>query len=1859
MLTISTNYDTTWKRRPPNGSALPLLTAKCLKLPYMHCRSLQKDSLSDDIPWLKFSAPHSVDGYRLDTSARELTLVVQHLDKMTGNSSLLFSAKFKLENVHYRSLLSTLLHYQHRHVSDHNLAPRSASPDEQHTVEFNTRHEQLQQVQTEHNNYRNDQPISYPLTQCTPTITTHDVRVFLSVQVVCNMYCIFSCIYLQAALKMLLCAHHVLEAIQNRNHQIVDQHSYEHDQVKFTKHHTILQDGLDSDSICPPRSYTYHVVAAVIVILRTKFLRVSKLLLTPTSKISETVGARKKPPSGRSIATPSSLAQRDEVGAPLDQVSGRNLVMLYDEHLRGDTSGSRPAYTSTNTRLPYTLDVKYTCPTLCRYVVLSQGALVLPTCTESQERLFSACMVYHHDTGAVCLLLLPLGCHGNSQRGYQFTVIYLEVTQCIMKTIVSFDPVQVRVVALKAKQLANLVSPGQLTSAPSDAEAGSNSGGKQSTHQSTFSRNITTRASARRALSRNNSTSSSNNGDDGGEDKHPVKPVLLASQCENSANPATEPEAASQDGTILGRISRQLLDTFTNMTLFTSHVGETVPGVTPESPFSLNISDTHQTPKVGSCGENSEWPTPIILLTPSQKVRQVSDEESDTGDDQDGYFTTRGDPEITPVRSTRSNVLLSPYDPRFSKPRARTRSVGDSRPYPPAEIVKKKLRLKIDSQLFGGTPARKRSPSESDINFSESLEIPRHEFTCVQIREEGYHDCSTGRKFLLHLKHDFLQGKSEAIRTAIVSSLEKALKKGTSPDTESEASKNNLGELKQKCSVCWEQVTVKTATERLKSGTSNINDDMVSDPLLHLLAKLNTHYSEVATDKPIPLFNSLTIETAVGRDMKIPLNDAVRSARTEPLVILHLGKHRAVNVIPKKLNLAMLDVFDVRIDNFTVMTVFPKTRESMAISLPREKALEDDDLDLHILVYAYHSDRTLKNELEIAGTAQDEEELSGSLKDESEPDRPRDDDDQLEPGGIGEEEMKVAGTVEDGLESVRDVMYEMEPGGNSQGAVEPCGADKDVMESGGCGEDEREPGRSNEDDSVLQTGADGDGMEPEGVDICEKESVRSEVRKVELGGTLEDEVKPVMAEKVSMSPIGTVKEVEIPVVDKSESKINGNSPKSRKDKRFLSSTLCAGIVNGNNKDFVKKCLHICGLQLREDDKADENRAVILEFIQSVKQGKTTAPKPFIYIMVGKLSNEGVESELLRMKIQAEGVKKAKDRKQLVKNYLLEVHHGRENRTPVHRVASIKSSQAKSSHAKLKTDDRPINKGTAARQPKKGKKVNGSTLAVPPPLLLEDAIDSSSGAECWSDIETVQDEEDQQKQKNGFKHPTLRKKRCSVAVRNSTHSITKRGIINNKRKSTFKQTKKHDSGAHTAGRKSDDIQKLETALSILQGKLIDQIEDNKKLQQSLTDALIKERERCDKLEKEIIAQKSCIDLILQESTTKSKTNLETVQRAVSDESKVIKSEIKSLKTDLPILMTRSEENCLAKVKMEIETLQSAVDSARDKNSHKIKETSHRQSLIMRRVEAIEKQISSKNAIITPNTAKDSGSVTEVNTTGEVRENKMQNTPKGHENKTYAAAVETGMTPDSKGRDTYRIGGDKHRDQQNRRVPVEKGNNRNRKDAREPPESPREKRRSFSKKKCLLIHDSTFENFDQAKFPNQFDIVCFHAKKASIAAKSKQLKDLIKDKKPECIYVHLGLHDIISCSVDSTLCSFEALRDYLLSSTEANICFSSIVPTANNPTLNRKINEFNKELNLMVTTARSDNETLKEQLFTYNNSSVAWLNEMQQDGVHLTERGKLVMWTKLKDGLRKTLRLPRPYLKSFKSPSSSPENSQQNE
>ena len=464
------------------------------------------------------------------------------------------------------------------------------------------------------------------------------------------------------------------------------------------------------------------------------------------------------------------------------------------------------------------------------------------------------------------------------------------------------------------------------------------------------------RASARKGISRNNSLSSLNNGQEDDDDEKPPawsESEKIGKQCENSTKlnlspigePAHDPHSLQitvnqtelSNGTFLGKLSRHLMSTLNNITLFTSH---NLPdeSIGNDSTFSLNISVSDPDNTV------TTWSPPVITVTPAKSEDLVdttakSDDELDEKCG-DAYFTGSANPIITPVQSGRRSVLR--LTPDTGNNRVRSKSFSHNRPYPPSARIKKRLRLKFEHQLFDGTPVRRRSPSESDIDFSESMTIPKHELGCVKVIDEGYHDCSAGKKRLIHLKHDFLQSEDTVSRITLVSEIEKILINTPKAQEGIQATGT----------FTRSQEVVRRTMEHLAAEDDDGKKIPLNDPLLYLLAKLNLHFGKVniAEGKKENLaFDTLEIKSMIGRNTKLPLNNA-KEADGEPLILLHMGKERAVNIIPKKFNITMMDVFDVQIGNFTILSVFPETLNNLNISLPREKSLADDELDFHILV---------------------------------------------------------------------------------------------------------------------------------------------------------------------------------------------------------------------------------------------------------------------------------------------------------------------------------------------------------------------------------------------------------------------------------------------------------------------------------------------------------------------------------------------------------------------------------------------------------------------------------------------------------------------------------------------------------------------------------------------------------------------------------------------------------------------------------------------------------------------------------------------------------------------------------------------
>ena len=63
-----------------------------------------------------------------------------------------------------------------------------------------------------------------------------------------------------------------------------------------------------------------------------------------------------------------------------------------------------------------------------------------------------------------------------------------------------------------------------------------------------------------------------------------------------------------------------------------------------------------------------------------------------------------------------------------------------------------------------------------------------------------------------------------------------------------------------------------------------------------------------------------------------------------------------MDVIPRKFDVELLDVFDVKLSNFILVTVMPETYANMNIHLVRERSLENDERDFHILIVPFREE---------------------------------------------------------------------------------------------------------------------------------------------------------------------------------------------------------------------------------------------------------------------------------------------------------------------------------------------------------------------------------------------------------------------------------------------------------------------------------------------------------------------------------------------------------------------------------------------------------------------------------------------------------------------------------------------------------------------------------------------------------------------------------------------------------------------------------------------------------------------------------------------------------------------------------------
>ena len=192
--------------------------------------------------------------------------------------------------------------------------------------------------------------------------------------------------------------------------------------------------------------------------------------------------------------------------------------------------------------------------------------------------------------------------------------------------------------------------------------------------------------------------------------------------------------------------------------------------------------------------------------------------------------------------------------------------------------------------------------------------------------------------------------------------------------------------------------------------------------------------------------------------------------------------------------------------------------------------------------------------------------------------------------------------------------------------------------------------------------------------------------------------------------------------------------------------------------------------------------------------------------------------------------------------------------------------------------------------------------------------------------------------------------------------------------------------------------------------------------------------------------------------------------------------------------------------------------------------------------------------------------------------------------------------------------------------------------------------YRKYTVLLVHDENFKNFNPPSFNAQFNVHQFSATSfLDLEKKRKQLNNMMKRLHPDCIYIHLGINDFME-KKSSASSAVHDLADHLLKSTNAKICFSLLVPSSNDVEINDQIQLVNNEVKSNISWFRNSDETYKSRLFTFPNYQVRHQNVYSSNtGFDLTERGEKMLYIRLREGIKKSLRINRVSYHNNKKPS----------
>ena len=617
---------------------------------------------------------------------------------------------------------------------------------------------------------------------------------------------------------------------------------------------------------------------------------------------------------------------------------------------------------------------------------------------------------------------------------------------------------------------------------------------------------------------------------------------------------------------------------------------------TPDFTLDLSLSDVTIANFTPDHGCTKDAPTRMVTFSANVELEETDDHESS-----EENFHTPTKPYFSPKSrsphgDTRTIMTLSTSVSRRQKTRFRSRSESSSRssrPYsrPPTVMLRKRLLEKLGTQGANDTPlSRRRSASESDANANaEMTSFETHKFNdsfaCTQIRTEGVHQGGSGS---VHLCHNFLSTQSQVSKMDVVLAIQKMFWKATNP-------------LDYTASLYWshDQLYLSGGSE---SPTSSLSTPVPVEPcpiLEELLLLFNEHItnnSSCATH-----YKGLKIVSMPDRSRRLPISCKPNHENDyRPTAILHLGKDRSLDMIPKKYSTFMKDVFDVQLGNFSVLTLLPDTQREMTIYLPGERPLEEFDGDHHIIITpTMESIDGSINPASQSPCVSLQTEIINSICNEN----------ATSPDSSKKEEYPAFSNTaivekKDSPDSVKSTEISID-------IYEQAMTDIAVSDTLGEGDP-----RTNGSTATAIT-------ETDTPQICKaleqySPAIVSHVAS-ENGKQLKHEnniVKCVTEAKTNKSICDTMKDDNI--------KIQQNQSLQGHD-HFISMSRCVDIINSHNSDIIQDWLKKCNIM--PIGSVQSYRAYLLEYLQKSNEGVTYPPQIFLDSFLKKLLGPALDEEL--------------------------------------------------------------------------------------------------------------------------------------------------------------------------------------------------------------------------------------------------------------------------------------------------------------------------------------------------------------------------------------------------------------------------------------------------------------------------------------------------------------------------------------------------------------------------------------------------------------------------------------------------------